>query len=388
MRHSRIIRMSLLMFFVGIGVWGVLIMPILFSQETSPFNPPSTAPVQFVGGGSAAGVAPPADGLPPGAGFAGPMGGAPNGLPQPPSGGADASSAGGLPGFYFGTAGGPGGPTAADRVFAPSAPMGMMSGVGMPPGMSGMGSSLTPGQIEEVNLAQHAKNLLSRYGKELKAEEKEKIKSELRAVLHRQFRLQHERRDAELVRIERRLADLRSRLKKRSDAQSTIVDRRLEQLVNDVDGLGWNVQEVPDNLFNDTYGTGGMMGMPGMGGGAPWGVGTSSGGQLGGAPGSADGAEGGAGVAPPERLNPPAIPSSEPPAPGTSGASGVPSAEPAAANPILPPPAGLPVPPGATPEGASVPGGAPPAVDPTATDPAAAVPAPAAPIVPPDVTKP
>ncbi len=142
----------------------------------------------------------------------------------------------------------------------------MMMGSGMRGGMSSMmgSSGMSKSQIEEINLARHAKALLGRYGKEQNPEVKDKIKTELRSVLHQQFRLQHQRRDGELAKVERRLADLRSRLKKRGDAQSTIVDRRLEQLVNDVDGLGWSAEEVPDNLFTEG-GTGSMM-MPGMGG--------------------------------------------------------------------------------------------------------------------------
>lgn len=250
MRQSRLIRFGLLFVILGAGFLGARRIPILLSQEgdripatvvpmpvypapagglpgaggggsvtppaalSADIPPPGTPGegigiVQFEGVSDVAGGAPPALG-----GGAGPMG-------QPPGGG-----------------------------YMP--PGGMMgSGMGMP-GMPGMGMGTRPmskSQQEEMQLAFQAKALLNQYGKEPRAEVKEKLKSDLRAVLHRQFRLQHQRRDAELQSIERRLADLRSKLKKRGDAQSTIVDRRLEQLISDIDGLGWTTEDVPDNLF-------------------------------------------------------------------------------------------------------------------------------------------
>lgn len=283
MSRSPIIRTGLLVLFLGIGVWGVMVLPVLFSEEGQRSTlPPAPANI-FPPAGGAIGQA---GGLPaPGAGLPGAPGAFPAGSVSSP-GGFDiggGSPAAGEPGTDFSAAPGSSGPPPGG---APAAsPAGYPQG-GPPPGMmmggSGMmGPVMSQSQIQEMNLAHYAKSLLSRYGKEQKPEVKEKIKSDLRSVLHQQFRLQHQRRDAELARVERRLADLRARLKKRGDAQSTIVDRRLEQLVNDVDGLGWSAEEVPDNLFSEG-GMGGMMmpGMSGQSGGAPMGASPGSAGAT------------------------------------------------------------------------------------------------------------
>lgn len=217
-------------------------------------------------------------------------------------------------------------------------PMGAMGAGG---GMPAMSSGLTREQAWEISLARTAKNLLIQYGREQRPEVKEKLKSDLRAILHQQFRLQHQRRDAELARVERRLADLRTRLKKRGDAQSTIVDRRLEQLVNDVDGLGWSAEELPDNLFNDG-GLGMMLPGMGMGMGRPGMMG--SGGMpppaVGGTLDGGSGIVGGAGV-----LDNPAGAADVAPAPAVSPA-GVTPIEPGGADLAPPGAAGLPASPG------------------------------------------
>lgn len=270
MPQSRIIRMGIFVLMLGVGLWGVLVLPS-FSQDPDLFPrrareiPANPTPIALGLPGAT-----PAGGLPPGAYNPPAAGGPPPGFGESSDEFGDSLTeadlqGAGIVGQGLSPIGGPAGGGSAP----PSAPMGMMSsmgGGGMGPGMGmpGMGpGGLTQSQIEEIKLARHAKTLLSRYSHEQTPEVKEKIKSELRSVLHRQFRLQHQRRDAELSKIEKRLADLRSRLKKRGDAQSTIVDRRLEQLVSDVDGLGWSAEEIPDNLFNEG-GMGSMM-MPGMG---------------------------------------------------------------------------------------------------------------------------
>jgi hypothetical protein len=66
-----------------------------------------------------------------------------------------------------------------------------------------------------------------------------KIKSKLAEVLAKQFDLQQNRRDLELKRVEAQVKKVREVLKKRSEAKTTIVDRRLEQLLREADGLGW-----------------------------------------------------------------------------------------------------------------------------------------------------
>ena len=143
--------------------------------------------------------------------------------------------------------------------------MSMPAGSGFGSADAGMG--MGPAQTEEIRYAQEAFALLQQYAAESSDESKTDIKNRLRITLKNQFRLQHMRRDEELKSIEKRLAELRQKLEKRAEAINTIVDRRLEQLVSDVDGLGWGADDIPQDFLNSGFGPSGS-GMPGMGPGS------------------------------------------------------------------------------------------------------------------------
>jgi hypothetical protein len=91
----------------------------------------------------------------------------------------------------------------------------------------------------ESELAHHADELLSQFVAAEKADDQKRLKSELRDMLAKQFDVQRQRRELELSRIEERVKKLRDQIKKRNDARETIIDRRLEQLTNEAEGLGW-----------------------------------------------------------------------------------------------------------------------------------------------------
>ncbi len=71
-----------------------------------------------------------------------------------------------------------------------------------------------------------------------------KIKAKLAAALEKQFDLQHKRREHEATKIEEQLKKLRELIKKRSDARQTIIEKRLDQLTREADGLGWSSPAV------------------------------------------------------------------------------------------------------------------------------------------------
>ncbi len=91
----------------------------------------------------------------------------------------------------------------------------------------------------EKHLSHDTDELLSQYVVADKADDQKRLKAELRDMLAKQFDVQRQRRELELSRIEERVKKLRNQIKKRADARETIVDRRLEQLVNEAEGLGW-----------------------------------------------------------------------------------------------------------------------------------------------------
>ncbi|HLJ10470.1 MAG TPA: hypothetical protein VKU82_04740 [Planctomycetaceae bacterium] len=92
---------------------------------------------------------------------------------------------------------------------------------------------------DEAALAHESQEMVSRYTESDNADEQKKIKGELRDALAKQFDVQRERRELELTRIEERVRKLREQIKKRNDARDTIIDRRLDQLINEAEGLGW-----------------------------------------------------------------------------------------------------------------------------------------------------
>ena len=57
--------------------------------------------------------------------------------------------------------------------------------------------------------------------------------------MEKEFDLQQKRRDLDLVRVEARLKKVRDLMKKRSEARQSIIDKRLDQLIREAEGLGW-----------------------------------------------------------------------------------------------------------------------------------------------------
>jgi hypothetical protein len=92
----------------------------------------------------------------------------------------------------------------------------------------------------EAALADESAEIVSRFAETENTAERKQIMAELRETLAKQFDVQKKRREIELGRIEERVRKLRDQIKKRDDARETIIDRRLDQLVNDADGLGWS----------------------------------------------------------------------------------------------------------------------------------------------------
>jgi hypothetical protein len=75
--------------------------------------------------------------------------------------------------------------------------------------------------------------------------ERAKLKAKLSAALTKQFEQQQKRRELELARAEEQLKKLRELMKKRGEEKKTIVDKRLDQVVREAEGLGWSAPPGP-----------------------------------------------------------------------------------------------------------------------------------------------
>jgi hypothetical protein len=115
------------------------------------------------------------------------------------------------------------------------------------------------GAREQVQAAQLAKQLI----KAEKADEKEKLRKEMTELLGKQFDAHLQQQQKGLEALEKQIADLKAIVKKRQDAKASIVERRMNQLVDEAQGLGWNVPSTP----RPVTGFGGYSASPGFPGG-------------------------------------------------------------------------------------------------------------------------
>ncbi len=94
--------------------------------------------------------------------------------------------------------------------------------------------------IAEAQKAEAAQGqLLAKYAQAADEKQRAEIKASLGKVLERQFDLQLQQREREVSQIEARVRNLREMIDKRSKARQTIVTGRLDQLLNEMDGMGW-----------------------------------------------------------------------------------------------------------------------------------------------------
>ncbi len=96
-----------------------------------------------------------------------------------------------------------------------------------------------------VQLQTESAPLARQYVAAEKQEEKKQIRQKLSDTLSQQFDVHIKEQQKELEDLEKQIATLRSVLKKRIDAKATIVERRVEQLIQDAEGLGWNAPSSP-----------------------------------------------------------------------------------------------------------------------------------------------
>jgi flagellar hook-basal body complex protein FliE len=111
-----------------------------------------------------------------------------------------------------------------------------------------------PASHKEAELEKQSRALAQKYGKTENRDERDKIREQLNDALRQLFDAQQQRRKDEIKQIEEQLKKLQDLMRKREDSKSTIVQRRLEQLLQEADGLGWTGSDplsstLPHSLF-------------------------------------------------------------------------------------------------------------------------------------------
>lgn len=96
---------------------------------------------------------------------------------------------------------------------------------------------------QEQQMAIESGQLAHQLADETNSEKQAELRTKLAGILEKQFDASQKRREAEIAAIEQQLTRLKGTLKKRADARREIIDRRLEQLTREADGLGWSAPE-------------------------------------------------------------------------------------------------------------------------------------------------
>jgi hypothetical protein len=112
---------------------------------------------------------------------------------------------------------------------------------------SGSGEGMPGPMVWQMQMQKQsqAAELAQKYVKSEKESEKKEIRQKLTETLNQMFDEHMEQQQKELEDLEKQIAELRTVMKKRAGAKATIVDRRIEQMIQDAEGLGWNAPGGP-----------------------------------------------------------------------------------------------------------------------------------------------
>jgi hypothetical protein len=98
---------------------------------------------------------------------------------------------------------------------------------------------MNDGAVNPFELQQESTQLAQQYVKAEKEGDKDEIRKKLEDAVNKQFNAHMEQQEKELKELENQLEHLRSVLRKRQEQKDRIVRRRIEQLINEAEGLGW-----------------------------------------------------------------------------------------------------------------------------------------------------
>ncbi len=126
--------------------------------------------------------------------------------------------------------------------------------IGQQPGVVELGrggNAMAPvgmksGYFVDAKQQSHSIELAKEYAKANRDDVKKELKKQLSDSLNKEFDQLAQHQQAELDELEKQVAELKIVLKKRKESRNTIVERRLEQLILDAEGMGWGSPKHAD----------------------------------------------------------------------------------------------------------------------------------------------
>jgi hypothetical protein len=107
-----------------------------------------------------------------------------------------------------------------------------------------------------------ATELAQQLAKAENEDEKGKIREKLTEVLNQIFDEHMQQQQKEMDELEKQIANLRTLMRKRSAAKNEIVERRIEQMIDDAKGLGWSTPGSPHFNLQHSFPFTNMTGTP------------------------------------------------------------------------------------------------------------------------------
>jgi len=92
---------------------------------------------------------------------------------------------------------------------------------------------------EEATLATKASEVARQLGSARSDADREKLKADLSTILEKQFELRQQRHKKEIESLEAQVKKLRDLVDKRQENRREIVAKRLDQILQEAQGLGW-----------------------------------------------------------------------------------------------------------------------------------------------------
>ena len=116
--------------------------------------------------------------------------------------------------------------------------------------------------IQVENALAKSVSMLAKQFKSAEGTEKENVALKLKAAVGEQFDFRHDGKAKELAALEEQLAKLKEIHNKRTQQRDRIIADRVQQILLEVDSLGWGVAESSESSSRSTTSSGRDVGSP------------------------------------------------------------------------------------------------------------------------------